>query len=112
MVRWQARLIGIPYGVLGFALPAFIGWCCRHEPGGGAVAGFLWVGVMARMIAWHGMWSVNSFAHWAGTKPYQNAISATNNYLVAIFSHGLLHPTVASASTPKACVCVCLCACR
>lgn len=48
-----------------------------------------YVGAMMRyMMTVHGTWCVNSFAHYAGSKPYDTNIAATNNTYVGVLGLG------------------------
>ncbi|KZT62669.1 hypothetical protein CALCODRAFT_548885 [Calocera cornea HHB12733] len=71
VVRFQHKYY-LPLAVLvGFVLPTVIAatW-------GDALGGFIWGGVIARLIIWHNTFAINSFAHWEGlgTQPHSRDI--------------------------------------
>jgi stearoyl-CoA desaturase (delta-9 desaturase) len=83
VANWQSSMIGYPYVVMGLMLPSFIGYL-YSDPW----AGVFWLGIMARVISWHGIFAVNSLAHYVGDKKYQHDSSAKASLLVAIMSNG------------------------
>lgn len=77
----------VPCVVLGLALPAAIGglvagtWI-------GALQGFFWGGVIRMFVVQQVTWSVASFAHMFGRRPYDARDRSTNNFSVALLSFG------------------------
>lgn len=45
-------------------------------------------GVIRNLLIWHATWSVNSFAHLYGDRPYDNNISPVENFLVSVITFG------------------------
>lgn len=74
-----------PHGVIGMGLilPAVIGYVL-----GDTLGGFLYIGVMGRIISWNGIFFVNSWAHTFGEKIFNEESSATHSFLCAFFSNG------------------------
>ncbi|RIB10348.1 hypothetical protein C2G38_1979922 [Gigaspora rosea] len=55
---------------------------------GDALGGFLYAGLLGRVLVWHATFCINSFAHWAGDQLYSNEISARGNLLLAFMTNG------------------------
>ncbi len=72
---------------LGLAIPAAIGY---RLIGGwhGAVAGFLWGGLIRIALSHHTTWSVNSICHIYGKRPYKSQDYSRNNPWIAIAAFG------------------------
>ena len=72
---------------LGLALPAVIGglWSGTVE---GAVQGFVWAGLGRVALMQHTTWSVNSFGHMFGSKPFETNDESRNNRLLAYLGLG------------------------
>ncbi|KAM0754269.1 hypothetical protein T439DRAFT_323138 [Meredithblackwellia eburnea MCA 4105] len=68
---------------LGLVLPTLIGWSY-----GDAKGGFLWGGVMARLLIWHCTFCINSLAHYWGDQEYELDVTARGNLFLAIFTGG------------------------
>jgi len=83
VVDWQLRYIGWGYVIVGALVPIAIG---HHY--GDAWAGFLWLGVMARVISWNGIWATNSLAHWYGDQPYSTNSTARGSFICAVICNG------------------------
>ena len=60
VVRYQQCFLLLGYVVLGGVYPALVGHCL----GCGWLQGSLWVGVVARFLSWHCIWSINSVSHY------------------------------------------------
>ncbi|RXK56429.1 acyl-CoA desaturase [Oleiharenicola lentus] len=86
LVMLQQRFY-VPVAVLvGFALPAALGWW--HNGWIGALGGFL-IGGVARVTAvQHMTFFINSLCHTIGNQPYSNKCSARDSWLMAIFTFG------------------------
>jgi len=83
VVWWQIKFLPYGYVLLGLVLPAMVGWCYDDTLGG-----ILWVGVMARIFSWNGMFFTNSLAHWLGDRPYDPRSSARGSLLCAVLCNG------------------------
>ncbi|CAG8520038.1 12762_t:CDS:2, partial [Racocetra fulgida] len=60
---------------------------CIAATWGDALGGFLYAGLVCRILVWHATFCINSFAHWAGDQLYSNEISARGNLLLAIMTN-------------------------
>jgi stearoyl-CoA desaturase (delta-9 desaturase) len=78
VVDWQIKLIGYGYVFLGLIMPAAIG----HYYGD-MIGGIAWIGIMARILSWNGIWATNSLAHWYGDRPYNDDTSTARGSLIA-----------------------------
>ncbi|KAJ9106734.1 hypothetical protein QFC19_003046 [Naganishia cerealis] len=68
----------------GLVLPTLIakfGW-------NDAMGGYVWGGLVARLLIWHTTFCINSLAHWSGLQPYTEEVSARGNYLLALLTSG------------------------
>jgi stearoyl-CoA desaturase (Delta-9 desaturase) len=74
------------WAFLGVALPALIGLMV----GGwrGAIAGFVWGGLVRIFLGHHVTWSVNSVCHLWGTRPYACEDESRNNAIVGVLALG------------------------
>ena len=83
LLRWQHRLY-VPIATLfGMVVPAAIGTAWSDPIGALLVAGWLRL-----IVQWHGTFSVNSFAHLVGRRPYEPTSSARDSVLVALLAMG------------------------
>ena len=82
-VRWQARHYLLLALVVGALVPMGIAALWGDAWGGLLVAGFLRL-----VVQWHSTFSVNSFAHWVGSRPYSKTTTARDSFFVAIVSLG------------------------
>jgi stearoyl-CoA desaturase (delta-9 desaturase) len=83
LVRWQHRFY-LPLVVLtGALIPFSLGLLWGDPIGAVLVAGFLRL-----VLQWHATFSVNSFAHMLGTRPYSMASSARDSFVTALISLG------------------------
>ncbi|GHJ86929.1 hypothetical protein NliqN6_3331 [Naganishia liquefaciens] len=53
-----------------------------------AIGGYIWGGLVARLLIWHTTFCINSLAHWSGLQPYTEEVSARGNYLLAVLTSG------------------------
>jgi len=83
VVEWQLKWIGYGYVFLGLILPASLGYLY-----GDILGGILWLGVMARIISWNGIWATNSLAHWYGDQPYSSNCTARGSFICAVICNG------------------------
>lgn len=82
-VRWQDRWY-LPIGALvGFALPAGLGWLF-----GRPAAGLLWGGLVRVVVVHHMTFFINSLAHMVGKQPYSLDYSARDSWWLAFFTYG------------------------
>ncbi len=83
LIRFQHRFY-VPLALLfGAGAPAAIGTAWGDPLGAMLVAGFLRL-----VVQWHATFSVNSFAHLVGSKPYEKSSSARDSLLVALMTMG------------------------
>jgi len=83
LIRWQHKYYVPIAGVFGALLPAAIGslW-------GDAWGCFLVVGFLRLVIQWHCTFSINSLAHFIGSRPYNATITARDSFITALVSFG------------------------
>ena len=83
LVRFQDRFYVPIAAVFGVLLPMAIAslW-------GDALGGFLAGGFVRLIFQWHATFSINSFAHWIGTRPYCLTTSARDSVVTALISFG------------------------
>lgn len=83
VVRWNKDTT--PHVVIGLGIfaPLLVG-----QYMGDALGGFLWVGVMARIISWNGIFAINSFAHMWGYRDFNEEATAATSLLCALLSNG------------------------
>jgi len=87
VVLWQHRLF-VPFALFSaFIAPSLI---C-HWAWGDFLGGFLYGGFVLRVLIWHGIFSINSLAHYVGTQEFSQAISARGNWLLAFLTCGEGH---------------------
>lgn len=83
LVRFQHRFY-VPLAILsGAALPFCIGLLWGDPIGALLVAGFLRL-----VIQWHSTFSVNSFAHKIGSRPFRPGLSARDSFWTALITLG------------------------
>jgi stearoyl-CoA desaturase (delta-9 desaturase) len=75
------------WALLGVLIPAGIGWAVSGT-WQGAVAGFVWGGLVRIFLGHHVTWSVNSVCHLWGSKPYASGDESRNNAVVGILALG------------------------
>ncbi len=73
--------------VLGLVLPAALGGL-YHQSIEGAVAGLLWGGLLRMVVLEHIIWSINSFLHTWGSRPYQTRENSHNSALLSVVTLG------------------------
>lgn len=83
-IRMQHRHYGLIATLVGFALPALIGWAI----GIGAWAGFLFGGLLRVVISQHSTFFINSLCHTWGRQPYTDRNSARDSFLMAVCTFG------------------------
>ncbi len=86
LLRWQDRGF-VPLAiVIGFVLPAFVGWL--HAGWTGALGGFLLAGVARTTLVQHMTFCINSLCHSIGRRPYSAKCSARDSWIMALFTFG------------------------
>jgi len=86
LVMWQNRwchLIGV---LVGFGLPALLGYAV--EGAAGALGGFLLAGVARVVAVQHSTFCINSLCHSFGRRPYSSKVSARDSFLMALVTFG------------------------
>lgn len=83
LVMWQHRHYLLLASLVGFGLPALVGWCF-----GRPLAGFLWGGWLRMVIVHHGTFLINSASHKIGTRPHSTENSARNCWWLAFATFG------------------------
>ena len=86
LVRWQHKWWGVIGIVVGFGLPALIGWLAGG--GIGAAAGLLISGVARQVMVHHMTFFINSLCHTLGSQPYSNSCSAKDSWFMSLFTFG------------------------
>ena len=74
------------WALLGVLIPAAIGLAV--EGWRGAIAGFVWGGLVRIFLGHHVTWSVNSICHLWGSKPYASGDESRNNAIVGVLALG------------------------
>lgn len=49
---------------------------------------FLWAGIIATALLWHGTFTINSLSHVFGSRPYVTSDTSRNNFLLALITCG------------------------
>ena len=92
VLMWQKRWLLPMYIVWGLLWPAAVGWLLGGGGWRGVLDGVLYVGVVARIISWHCIWSINSVSHAYGTKDYSLRSTAVSTHsLVQLLQNGEGH---------------------
>ena len=86
LVRWQHKWWGVIGIVVGFGLPALIGWLAGG--GIGAAAGLLISGMARQVMVHHMTFFINSLCHTLGSQPYSNSCSAKDSWFMSLFTFG------------------------
>ena len=86
LVRWQHKWWGVIGIVVGFGLPALIGWLAGG--GIGAAAGLLISGVARQVMVHHMTFFINSLCHTLGGQPYSTQCSAKDSWFMSLFTFG------------------------
>ncbi|KAF9454214.1 hypothetical protein P691DRAFT_798462 [Macrolepiota fuliginosa MF-IS2] len=74
VVRIQHQYYHLLAMVVGFVFPTVAGFIW-----GDATGGFVWGGLVARILIWHCTFFVNSLAHWNGIQPYSDENTSRGN---------------------------------
>ncbi|MDQ6631740.1 MAG: fatty acid desaturase, partial [Verrucomicrobiota bacterium] len=86
-VRWQDRHVFKIAVLVGFILPALIGWAW-YQTWQGALGSLLLAGVMRVVCVQHMTFCINSLCHTIGTRPYSGKCSARDSGVMALFTFG------------------------
>jgi len=76
--------------VVGFVLPTVLGYFMGPEgrPWVGALAGFLFSGVLRVVAVQHSTFFINSLCHCVGSRPFSTRCSARDSGIMALFTFG------------------------
>jgi stearoyl-CoA desaturase (Delta-9 desaturase) len=86
-IRWfQKNFIYVL--LFSLLLPTALGYVISGFTWQGAVAGYLWAGLVRIALVHHVTWSVNSVCHVFGERPFVTADKASNVWWLAILSFG------------------------
>jgi stearoyl-CoA desaturase (delta-9 desaturase) len=83
LILWQHRLYPVIGIIVGFLIPAAIGYAL-----GDGWGGFVLGGLARLLFVYHVTFSINSFAHMLGTQPYSDRNSARDSFIAAMLSMG------------------------
>ena len=86
LVLWQDRYYVPIAVVVGFLLPAGLGWL--HAGWIGALGGLLLGGVARVTAVQHMTFFINSLCHTIGRQPYSDKCSARDSWIMALFTFG------------------------
>ena len=87
LVMWQHRwwiIIGL---IVGFALPAAVGWWVEGT-WHGTVLGLLLGGMFRLTACHHSTFFINSLCHYMGTQPYSSTHTAKDSWFMALLTFG------------------------
>lgn len=85
MLRLVSALFPL-WALLGVLIPAAIGFGFGGWTG--ALAGFIWGGLVRILLGHHVTWSVNSVCHLWGTRPYVSGDESRNNAVIGVLALG------------------------
>ncbi|MDP0491553.1 MAG: fatty acid desaturase [Verrucomicrobiota bacterium JB023] len=86
MVMWQHKWDKVIALVVGFLLPAGLGYL--HSGPVGALGGFLLAGVLRVFLVQQCTFFINSLCHTVGRQPYSTRCSARDSFLMSLFTFG------------------------
>ncbi len=86
LVMWQDRHYVTIAVVVGFVLPALLGYW--HGGALGALGGLLLAGVARVTAVQHMTFFINSLCHTIGRQPYSDRCSARDSWIMALFTFG------------------------
>jgi stearoyl-CoA desaturase (delta-9 desaturase) len=86
LVRFQHRYIHLLAVLVGFGLPAAVGWLYQGPVG--ALGGFLIAGVARVVCLQHCTFCINSACHTLGSQPYSSRCSARDSWIMALVTFG------------------------
>jgi stearoyl-CoA desaturase (delta-9 desaturase) len=105
VVVWQNKLYPALVILLGFVLPTLLGALLFDD----ALGGFLYMGCIARVISWNGIFLINSLGHYWGSQPYSVHLSATQSFFLAMLSNGEANHNSHHVRLFRGEKCVCMC---
>lgn len=83
VVRFQHKFY-IPIALFfGLVAPTLVGGLWNDR-----IGGFVYGGLLARLLIWHCTFMINSLAHWDGLQPYTDEVTARGNLILALFTSG------------------------
>jgi len=93
LVMWQHRYVQWIGLVVGFIMPAVLGWSYAtlrgfEHPGMTALAAFLIAGLLRTVVVQQGTFCINSLCHMVGRQPYSTTHSARDSAIVALLTFG------------------------
>jgi stearoyl-CoA desaturase (Delta-9 desaturase) len=83
LIRWQHKHYDLIAVLMGFGLPALIGWMM-----GSALGGLVFGGLIRVVFVHHMTFFINSLCHILGSQPYSDTHTAKDNGVLAIFTYG------------------------
>lgn len=86
LVMWQHKYVHLLAFLMGFALPAAIGYLWNG--GVGALGAFLLAGVTRVVCVQHTTFFINSLCHTIGARPYSTRCSARDSWIMAMLTFG------------------------
>lgn len=86
LVMWQHRWCVPMAFVIGFGVPALLGYLWNGPAG--ALGGFLLAGVLRVFAVQHSTFFINSLCHTVGHQPYSDRCSARDSAIMALFTFG------------------------
>jgi stearoyl-CoA desaturase (delta-9 desaturase) len=86
LVRFQHKYIHFLAVLVGFGLPAALGWLWNGPAG--ALGGFLLGGVARAVCLQHCTFCINSACHTLGSQPYSSRCSARDSWIMALVTFG------------------------
>ena len=90
VLMWQRRWLLPLYVLCGLVYPAAVGWLLGGSSG--VMDGVLYVGVVARVLSWHCIWSINSASHYWGSRHYSlRSTAACVHALLQLLQNGEGH---------------------
>jgi len=93
LVMWQHRYVQWIGLVVGFIMPAVLGWSYAtlrgfEHPEMTALAAFLIAGLLRTVVVQQGTFCINSLCHMVGRQPYSTTHSARDSAIVALLTFG------------------------
>lgn len=86
VINAQKKYLLYGYVIFGLLVPGLIGRYLLPERS--FWTGAMWLGVVARFISWHCIWTINSLSHWKGYKEFSRQSSAVYVAIVNFIQNG------------------------
>jgi len=67
----------------GFIFPTMLGYLWDDPKGG-----FIWGGIVSRVLIWQSTFCINSFSHYFGDREYTEEFTARGNFILAVITGG------------------------